>query len=227
MISPDNRDRIASIAKFGVPAVVLVLIAVGIWRLASDTAGERREAPQTAVVALTPPPPPPPPKEKPPEPPKPQETPTPVPSPQPKPEAAAKTDAPKQMTINGPPQAGADAFGMAAGAGGGLSVGGDPNGGDGPGGGDFGAAGYTRYLNSVLQQAVQSDDRVNRLYFAAQVQIWIGPDGRVTRVAIARSSGDPHTDRALVSALEQVGRLEQPPAQLRFPARVALKGRRT
>ena len=57
MISPDNRDRIASIAKFGVPAVVLVLIAVGIWRLASDTAGERREAPQTAVVALTPPPP--------------------------------------------------------------------------------------------------------------------------------------------------------------------------
>lgn len=224
----DRRERVARAARIGVPLVLVVVVALGIWRLASNTAGERREVPQVSVLALTPPPPPPPPKERPPEPQKSVETPTPVPSPQPKADAPQKTDAPKQLTINGPPQAGTDAFGVAAGSGGGLSVGGDPNGTGGPGGGDFGADAYSRYLNSALQQAIQSDERVNRLYFIVQVQVWIGPDGRITRVAIARTSGDAHTDRALVAALEQIGRLDQPPPpQLRFPARIALKGRRT
>ncbi len=106
-------------------------------------------------------------------------------------------------------------------------MGGDPNGSDTPGGG-FAEAGYSRYLTSTLQQAVQANNQVNRLAFTAQVSIWIGADGRITRVAIARSSGDARTDKALVAALEQIGRLDEaPPAQLKFPARIALRGRRT
>lgn len=225
------RERLGRVAQVAAPLAVLVALGFGIWRMASNTAGERREVPQVPVVALTPPPPPPPPpppKEKPPEPEKPVETPQPTPSPQPKPDAPAKSDAPKQLTINGPPQAGADAFGVAAGSGGGVAVGGDPNGSDQPGGGGFAEAGYARYLTSALQQAVQANDHVNRLSFTAQVSIWIGPDGRITRVAIAKSSGDGRTDKALIAAIEQIGRLEEaPPAQLKLPAHIALRGRRT
>jgi periplasmic protein TonB len=228
---PPLRDRLGRVAKVAAPAAVLVVLGFGIWKLASNTAGERREVPQVPVVALTPPPPPPPPpppKEKPPEPEKPVDTPQPTPTPQPKTDTPAKSDAPKQLTINGPAQAGTDAFGVAAGSGGGFSVGGDPNGGDGPGGGDFAEAGYSRYLTSALQQAVQANNQVNRLAFNTQVSIWIGPDGRITKVAIARSSGDGRTNKALVAALEQIGRLDEPPpAQLKFPVRIALKGRRT
>lgn len=227
----DRRERIAKAARIGVPLLVLAVLAFGVWRLASNTAGERREVAPVPVVALTPPPPPPPPpppKEKPPEPQKTVETPQPTPTPQPKSNTPAKNDAPKQLTIAGPAQAGTDAFGVKAGAGGGVAVGGDPNGSDTPGGGDFGEASYARYLTSALQQAVQADEHVNRLAFNAQVSIWIGADGRITRVAIAKSSGDGRTDRALVAALEQIGRLDEPPpAQLHLPARIALKGRRT
>ncbi|MDR3508724.1 MAG: TonB family protein [Caulobacteraceae bacterium] len=221
----DRREWIANAARIGVPLVVLAVLAMLIWRLASNTAGERREVAEVPVIALTPPPPPPPPpKERPPEPQKALETPE--PTPQPKTNAPQKSDAPKQLTINGPAQAGTDAFGVAAGRGGGVSVGGDPNGSD-TGGGEFAAANYTRYLNAALQQAIQSNDKVSRLFFTVQVRIWIGPDGGLTKVAIVKSSGDDRTDRALIAALEQIRRLDEaPPPQLKFPALVALRGRR-
>lgn len=226
----DRRDRIAKASRVGVPLLVLALVALVVWRLASNTAGERREVPQVPVVALTPPPPPPPPQQKPPEPQKTVETPVPTPTPQPRTNAPEKpTAAPKALTINGPPQAGSDAFGVAAGRGGGVTVGGDPNGSDTPGGGgDFAAASYASYLKSALQQAVQADDRVSRMVFASvEVNVWIDAAGRITRVNLAKSSGDARTDRALVSALQQVGRLDEaPPPKLSFPAHVTLSGRR-
>jgi len=225
----NRRERIGKALRIGVPFAILLLLAFVIWKFASDTTGEKRAVPDTPMIALAPPPPPPPPpKEKPPEPEKTVETPQPTPTPQPKTNTPTKSDAPKQLTINGPAQAGTDTFGVAAGNGGGVSVGGDPNGTDTPGGGDFGEANYARYLQSTLQQAVQSDEQVNRLFFSAQVSVWIGADGRITRVAIVKSSGDNRTDHALVAALQQIGRLDEaPPPQLRLPAHIALKGRRT
>ncbi|AYV48155.1 ferric siderophore transporter TonB [Caulobacter flavus] len=224
-------ERLRGVARVAVPVAVVAVIAIGVWRLATDTSGARRETAPPPLVALTPPPPPPPPppKERPPEPEK-TVVETSVPSPTPKPEPAPKSDAPKQLTINGPPQAGADAFGVAAGRGGGVAVGGDPNGSDKPGGagGGFAEAGYARYLDGVLQRAVQADNRINRLAFTAQVQIWIRPDGAIARVEILRSSGDERTDKTLIAAIQSVGRVDQaPPPQIRFPARVVLRGRKT
>ncbi|WP_165190145.1 TonB family protein [Caulobacter soli] len=219
------RHRIGAVARIVIPVVVLAALAVGVWRLANDTGGVSRKVAPPPMVALAPPPPPPPPppKEQPPEPVKDQ---TPSPTPDPQPEAPAKSDAPKQLTINGPAQAGADAFGVAAGKGGGVSVGGDPNGSDTGGDGGFAEASYQRYLRSQLQSAIQADDRVNRLFFAAQVRIWVKPDGSIGSVSIAKSSGDERADRALVAALQALPRLDPPPPQLKFPARVALRGRR-
>jgi TonB family protein len=223
-VAQQGREKLARVARIGAPALVVLLIGLAIWRFSGDTAGERREAPPTPTVLLTPPPPPPPPPPtpRPPEPDKPVETP--MPSPEPKPEA--KSEAPKQLTINGPPQAGSDSFGVAAGSGGGRMVGGDPNGGDGTGGGGFAEGAYRRLLASALQAAIQSDDQASRLVFTAEVRVWIAPDGRITKVVIAKSSGDARTDRAVVAALMQAGQLDAPPAQLKFPALVALKGRR-
>jgi outer membrane biosynthesis protein TonB len=228
----DRRERIAKAARIGVPLIVVVVLGVGVWKLASNTAGERREVPQVPVVALTPPPPPPPPpppKEKPPEPQKTIETPAPTPTPQPKPPSPQPTNnaAPRALSETGP--TGDNNFGIQSGDGrGGATVGGDVNGKDGGGLGGFDASAYIRYLNATLKEAIQSDDRVNHLYFAAQADVWIGADGRILKVALTKSSGDAQTDRALLAALHDIGRVDEPPPpELRFPARVALRGRRT
>lgn len=219
------NQRIAAIARVAIPVVILVALAVGVWRLANDTDGVSRQVAPPPMIALAPPPqsPTPPPKEQPPEP---EDETTPTPSPDPAPEAAPKSDAPKQLTINGPAQAGGDDFGVAAGSGGGVTVGGDPNGSNVPGGGGLAEATYERYLRSRLQSAIQADDRINRLFFNAQVRIWVRPDGAIGVVSIAKSSGDDRADRALVAALQALPRLDPPPPQLKFPARVALRGRR-
>lgn len=205
--------------------MIVVALAVGVWRLANDDQGVARKIAPPPMIALAPPPPPPPPppKEQPPEPEKPD---TVAPTPEPKAEATPRSDAPRQMTIAGPAQAGSDAFGVAAGKGGGVSVGGDPNGSDTPGGGGFAEASYQRYLSATLQSTIQADERVNRLFFSAEVRIWVRPDGAIGDVVIARSSGDTRADNALVAALRSLPRLDRPPPQTKFPARVALRGRR-
>jgi periplasmic protein TonB len=203
-------------------AVVLTLVAGG-WVLSRNISGvNMAEAPMSTVNLLPPPPPapppPPPPKEKPPEPDKVEP---------PKPQEQAK-DQSRQLTIAGPAQAGGDAFGIKAGTGGGSSlIGGPGDGGAGTGGGGFAEASYGRYLSSEIQQAIQSDDHVNRQIFAADVAVWIDPGGRVTRARILKSSGDGKLDRQLVASLQGMGALgEPPPAAFRFPQRVAIKGRR-
>ncbi len=218
------RQRTAAIARIVIPVVVLAVLAVGVWRLANDTGGVSRKVAPPPMVALAPPAlPTPPPKEQPPEPVKDE---APSPSPDPQPQAPPKSDAPKQLTINGPPQAGSDAFGQVAGKGGGVVMGGDPNGSDTGGDNAFEETRYQHYLRSQLQSAIQADDRVNRLFFAAQVRIWVKPDGSIGGVSIAKSTGDERADRALVAALQALPRLDPPPPQLKFPARVALRGRR-
>jgi TonB family protein len=130
------------------------------------------------------------------------------------------------MQINGPAQAGGDAFGLQAGSGGGMTIGGTGTGG---GGGDngFAEAAYRRYLGSELQRAVQSDDTITKEVFSAQVSIWIDGAGRVTQARIRRSTGDHKLDDSLVAALQRMPPLgEQPPANLKFPLAVDIRGRR-
>jgi periplasmic protein TonB len=224
----DRRARLVAWLRALAILAILGVIVVVIWRLASNRAGIKREAPPMSMVALAPPPPPPPPpppKEKPPEPEKTVETPT--PSPAPKTPTPQKADAaPRQLTEAGPPQ-GADAFGLHAGQGGGLTVGGDPNGSDQPGSGDFGADAYGRYLTGVLQRAAQADPALSREVFNARIDVWISPEGGVTRVEIVRSAGRRPTDQALIALLNAVRRFDEPPPpNLKFPALIALHGRK-
>jgi len=194
-----------------IPGALLALLAGVIFYFLHDTAGIRREAPPlpTLIATLPPPPPPPPPKQ--------QEVEKKVEEQQKPVETPRVNDAPRPMTINGPAQAGSDAFNVGAGNGGGMGA---------PGGG-LGEADYSRYLGSAFQQAVQNDERVNRLVFSAEISVWVNDSGHVTRAEVTRSSGDPKLDQALVEVLESMPALDEaPPSSVEFPARIEIRGRR-
>jgi protein TonB len=209
--------------------LVLLLVGVGglIYRASTQTMGVHKAATPPTLVAVMPPPPPPPP-----EPPKPEEPP-------PEPDKQVPTDQPKpadapaptpQLTISGPAQAGGDAFGIQAGTGGGMSLGGTPGGtgvGSGPVAGGFGESAYRRLMAAEIQQAVQSDERLSKLVFQAEIAIALDSGGRLTTASILKSSGDANLDRNLIAAVQRVGRVsEPPPAGLRFPQQVRVRGRR-
>jgi TonB family protein len=216
------------LARRAAPIVAAAFVLVGaawlLWTMANDHASTLRQIPPTPIVALTPPPPPPPPpppKNPPPEPEKIQND---VPQPQP---TAQPKAAPQNLTINGPPQAGGDAFGLGAGNGQGSVVGGSA----GPGGGGdggFAEAAYTRYMTGFIQEAVQEDDRVTRAVFQIDVQLWVDRVGRITNASVVKSSGDPKLDHQVITVLLST-RLDQPPPSSFhnfFSHRITIRGRR-
>ena len=208
-----------------ITAVVLVALAGGLYWLSQNIAGVTRPDQIQPTVNLLPPPPPAPPPPPPPPPP-PEQKPLEPPKPTEQPKSA---DQPRQLTINGPAQAGGDAFGIKAGSGGGSTlVGGPTQGGPaGAGGGGFAEASYGRYLSGEIQRAVQSDDRVSRQVFQAEVAVWIDGAGRLTRARILKGSGDSRLDQQLIATLEGMRSVgEPPPAAFRFPQRVSIRGRR-
>lgn len=203
-------------------AIAGVLVAAWlIWNFAHHQVGVRRSAPR--IDTITPlPPPPPPPKEKPPEPKKVEETQQDLP----KPNAPAKpVDAPKaapdvarQVTINGPAQAGNDSFNIGAGDGGGML---GSNGGNGVGG-----SSYEQYLGYALQEAIQRDERTRRLTFDVRANLWLSANGSVTRVELVSSSGAATTDQALLAVLRSLHIDTPPPPNMSMPVRAAIRGRR-
>ncbi|WP_144152914.1 energy transducer TonB [Paraburkholderia sp. BCC1885] len=210
-----------------IAVLVLLGVAAAIWHFASDTAGVKRvEAPQvTTVIPLPPPPPPPPPQQKPP-PEKIQEqvkTPVEKPTVAPKPSETPKPsdNQPKQMTMNAPAQAGTDSFNIGAGDGGGMVGSG--------GGGQFGNSTYRQYMAYLLQQTVEHDKRVQDAggaHFTGSLNLWMEPSGRITRVTVAQSTGDEKLDAAVVSAVEALGKVDEPPPpSASYPVLVRLEGR--
>jgi len=194
--------------------------------------GVKVEAPSPTVVDMLPPPPPPPPPppdpvEKPPEP---TDAPDPVPNPAPAPKSEA---APAPMTIAGPAQAGADSYGLQSGAGGGMGAPGSTgtclgaNCGKGVGSGAFSDGLYRRQLSAALQDRIERDNKLNRLVFSADFLISISSNGRVSSVSLARSSGNDGRDAQLKAALMSARDLDPPPASVRFPQKITVRGRRS
>lgn len=216
--SPKSRPRRLRGALIG--AVVVGALGGGVWLLSQNISGVSRPAAVVPTVNLLPPPPPPPPP-----PPQPKTPPPPEKSvEEPRPEPAKADNQPKPITMNGPAQAGGDAFGIGAGKGGGSVVGGSGEGGPASAGG-FAEASYGHFLSSEIQQAVQSNPRIDRLFNTADVAVWMAPSGKITRARIRRSSGNDKIDSELVATLERMRPLSQPPpAGFRFPREVTVKG---
>jgi periplasmic protein TonB len=211
-----------------VKPVVLTLIGIGVvtlvWRFASDTAGVKRaEAPQVTTVIPLPPPPPPPKVKPPPEKQPDVQTPTPKPTVAPKPAEAPKPsdNQPKQMTMNAPAQAGTDSFNIGAGDGGGMVGSG--------GGGSFGNASYGQYISYALQQAIERDKNVQEAggsRFSGTLNLWMEPNGHITKVTVAQSTGDTRLDAAVIQAVLAMGKVDEPPPPATaYPVTVRMQGR--
>ncbi|MGO4812099.1 energy transducer TonB [Cupriavidus sp. 2MCAB6] len=227
--TPRPRQRAAVLwRRWGgllIGALVIVGLAVLVWRLLSDTASTRREVAATPMLVLPPPPPPPPEPEKLPEP-EPEKIKPEVVEPKPAdPQEAPKDDAPPSpskdlgdpVTIDGAAQAGTDAFGIQAGSGGGMTG----------GGGGLGSRSYASYVSNALQQAFARDQRTRQLAFEdIRIDLWLDADGKATRAQLVRGTGNAQTDEAVLAMVRDFRADERPPASLRFPMRMSIKGRR-
>ena len=205
---------------------LLAAASFGLWTLSNQTVGKEKKAPPTTTALLLPPPPPPPPpppQEKPPEPietakPVPVETPTPTPQ---------KADTPAAVSIDSAPTGAGDSYGLQGGGPGGMGAVGSTGTGTGPAGGGVSDAFYGQNLRNALQQRIQDADSVNRQIFSADFSVWVDARGRVTRAELLRSSGDAKRDQRLVAILEAANDLDAPPASIRFPARITVRGRKS
>ncbi len=210
-----RRNRVALVA--GV-AVVIVLGASAYFWTGKEAKVVRRapEISMVKLVALPPPPPPPPPappKERPPEPVvkqpefQPEEKPA-----EEKPPEAPKTDEPPAAPLGTNIQGeGNDGFGLAKGGGNG---GGNTLGGNGKGGGGGTRWGwYAGQVQSRVSEAIRGHRLTRSASLSLKVRVWADASGRITRVALANSSGSPATDQAIQNEILGGLQLKEPPPE--------------
>lgn len=207
------------------PAVVVLVLALLGYFLYTWIAdvGSRARAPvdDTLEVVLPPPPPPPPPPPEPePTPPEPTEEPIPQEEPTPQPEAQAP------VAIDAEAQAGGDSFGLRAGKGGIGAIGGGTCIGENCGKPSGGISDrlYTSSLSRALEARVRRDDKLKREVFKVSVAVWMDGD-RITRVEVVEGSGE-EVDTAVLALLRGASDLPAPPATVRFPQRITIRGTR-
>jgi protein TonB len=197
-------------------AVILALVGVAAWWIAKS----RDEPPQKKVLTITgvivkPDPPP----ARPPPPPPPQNVPkveeeqpqsrlvevkaTDIPPPDaPRPEPAA---GPLALATEATGEG--DAFNLAGNPGGRnlLGPGGIGDGtGDGVGGGGDAGSRYGWYFGRIateIEDAFRKMKKTRTAQARVEIKVWVEPDGRVSRVQLLRSTGDPELDQAIRSVV--------------------------
>jgi TonB family protein len=209
--------------------VLIVAIVVYVFRDAFEKPARSKKQVQQITVVRLPPPPPPPPVQKPPEPevkeekieePDKQPEPEPEKEPDPAPEQADEP-AGDQLGVDGEGGAGSDAFGLAARKGGRSLLGGTTGSVIHWYGGQI-----RRVLESELPNLL-SDTHASKHSYAVILNIWIGPDGRLSRAELASSSGKPEVDEALRTAIPklQFALEKPPPANMPQPVKIRLNAR--
>jgi protein TonB len=118
---------------------------------------------------------------------------------------------------------GSDAFGLAAKKGGKdlLSIVGERTSGDAQ---RF--AYFDSQVERFLERLFSRDDELRRASYTAIIQLWVAPSGRVQRLELSRSTGNPTLDARLKQTLleaEEIG--FPPPAGLPQPIRIRLVSR--
>jgi TonB family protein len=85
---------------------------------------------------------------------------------------------------------------------------------------------YNRYLDGLLTEKVSADKRLNRQAFTVEVNITMSAAGRITKVAIAKSSGRSDRDQIVKDLLLAITDLDPPPSTMRFPQLKRIKSKR-
>lgn len=170
-------------------------------------------------ISLIAPPPPPPPKVEPPPEPEVEEVKLEEPEPVPEDVPEAPSDEPPPgdlLGLDADGTGGADGFGLVGRKGGRslLGGGGDP---------------YSYYGNVVtqlIQEFLFERGDIRSKKYSVKVKLWLAPTGRIERVELMNSTGDPDVDESLQLALMEMKEIaEKPPEDLPQPVRVRITSR--
>lgn len=200
---------------------ILVLVGVG-FVLADISKGDHKAvAHMPEVVMIKPLPPPPPPPPKPPEPPKEvvekMVEQTPIDQPEDKPDDSPKDSPALTTSLVGP---GSDGFGLGKGNGGGYGSGGS----GGSHGSKFGW--YATEIQKSVQEALNRSQITRQAQFVQKARIWADASGRVTRMKLAGSTGDPAVDQAIQDSLNGLQLPDPPPKDMPMPIVMRIVARR-
>ncbi len=121
------------------------------------------------------------------------------------------------VSIDGPAQAGGDAFNIGAGSGSGMRGGGAV----GSGIGGFNRAAYASYLESEFRRAVSSEPKLRTAVLRAHARVWIDKAGRITRVDAGGSEHAGDIEQALTGRT-----VRAPDASVGMPVAISLEFRR-
>lgn len=120
-----------------------------------------------------------------------------------------------------------DAYGL-VGQPGGRALGEAGSGGD--GGGANGPAGWRWYANAVQSEfieALRTNEKTRYADFArTQLAVWATPDGRISKIRLYQSTGNPEVDAAIEQEIPRLVVLRQPPPKdMPLPIRFYLSPR--
>jgi TonB family protein len=212
----EKRGWVGWLGRIAIGAVLIGGLGTAIYVLFVDLSKTEHRAIRTVTrVTLPPPPPPPPPPHKPPEPDKVVEQPK-MQEPKTVENKPAKTppkpQQPPASPLTAEAGAGSNPYGLAVGDGSGDVIGG--------GGGSQGYLYYSRLVSADVQAALRQDDKLRYTKFVAELRIWLDATGKVTRVQLAASSGDPVIDAAVTRSLSGLSMHEAPPKDMPQPIRL-------
>lgn len=208
--------RNAALAAGGV--IVAAALGFGVWQLMRDAGAPKRKAVQQISVVQPrelPKPPPPEQQEKPKEEIK-EKIDTPPPD--------AKDDSPppeSPLKLEGTGGSSSDGFGMQSGKGSEYNVLRPAGTGDGRRGFGF----YTNQLQSQLQEELNRKDKLRGAEYRAAVAVWIAADGRVDKVQLTNSTGNPQIDALIVEAITASAGFKAPPEAMPQPVRLRVTAR--
>jgi len=214
--TPPSKKRAALPLIIG-GVVLLGVAAFFIFHHGDDDGGA--PAPKNEIKMVTvpplPPPPPPPPKPEPPKPdePKFQKEKT----PDEKPPEQPPEPAPISTSIQGN-----DASGLALGNGGG-------GGGRGFGGGGHGSkfGYYAGQVKARILDALRNHKKTRSAVMDVQVRVWLDETGRVSKVKLSQSTGNPDVDNAIKNeAMAEISMPEAPPQGMPMPIVMHLSAKR-
>jgi TonB family protein len=86
---------------------------------------------------------------------------------------------------------------------------------------------YAVQVQSSIADALRRHPAIRTARLTAEIRIWADSNGRITRVTIARSTGDPALDSTLkAEALTGLQLPESPPKDMPMPITLSVSARR-
>lgn len=202
-----------------------LLVVLGVWFLKDNfhKPPQTKKIVQQITMIQPPPPPPPPPEIKPPEPEIKEEKieePIPDKEPEPAPEEANEPPA-AELGLDANGTAGSDGFGLAARKGGRSILGGTP------GSSILWYGGQIKRQVEDNLQSLLNDTPAMKNGYSVIVNVWVGPDGRITRGELASGSGKADVDQAIRAALPKLRASigKAPPDNMPQPVKIRLTSR--